>query len=170
MRDDGKLPIVKGRVKWFNLQRQYGFIVSEKDEDILIHQNALREIGLSSLAEGTEVEVSIHEDQGRKQVASIFSVIPPHHADIIGKNAVAIPQEVLETTPTVPARVKWYSLPKGYGFANIFGKKYDVFLPANAVQAAGLSGLVAGEAIAIKAIESERGWTAVQILRWPEAK
>lgn len=55
-----------GTVKWFNIDKGFGFIVRENGEDLFIHFRALREGqgGTENLAEGLRVEYQI--GQGRK--------------------------------------------------------------------------------------------------------
>jgi len=55
-----------GTVKWFNVDKGFGFIVRENGEDLFIHFRALREGqgGTENLAEGLRVEYQI--GQGRK--------------------------------------------------------------------------------------------------------
>lgn len=53
--------MAKGRVKWFNNQKGYGFIVAEdhpedKGEDIFVHYSVIQEDGFKTLKEGQEVE------------------------------------------------------------------------------------------------------------------
>ena len=49
----------KGRVKWFNNQKGYGFIQDESGKDIFVHYTGLNMPGFKSLEEGNEVEFDI---------------------------------------------------------------------------------------------------------------
>ena len=57
----------KGRVKWFNNQKGYGFIQDESGKDIFVHYTGLNMPGFKSLEEGNEVEFDIV--QGEKVTA-----------------------------------------------------------------------------------------------------
>ncbi|MDZ7373760.1 MAG: cold-shock protein [candidate division KSB1 bacterium] len=46
----------RGRVKWFNEQKGYGFIQQEDGEDVFVHYTAIEEEGFKTLQEGQEVE------------------------------------------------------------------------------------------------------------------
>ena len=48
---------VKGRVKWFDPGKGFGFVVSnEGGADILLHANVLRNFGQSSVADGSDID------------------------------------------------------------------------------------------------------------------
>lgn len=55
---------MKGRVKWFNDSKGYGFI--ETDEgDVFVHHSAIEGQGYRSLREGQEVELEVGQgDKG----------------------------------------------------------------------------------------------------------
>jgi CspA family cold shock protein len=56
--------MASGTVKWFDLNRGYGFIRPEQGEDVFVHISALQASGLETLQEGQAVEFDI--EQGRK--------------------------------------------------------------------------------------------------------
>jgi len=59
----------KGKVKWFNERKGYGFIETEKGEDIFVHYSDIEGDGFKSLIEGDEVEFDVVEgDKGPKAV------------------------------------------------------------------------------------------------------
>ena len=49
----------RGRVKWFNDKKGYGFIEQENGEDVFVHFSAITEEGFKSLSEGQEVEFEV---------------------------------------------------------------------------------------------------------------
>ncbi len=51
--------MAKGRVKWFNDKKGYGFISRENDSDIFVHFSAIKKDGFKTLNEGDEVEFEI---------------------------------------------------------------------------------------------------------------
>jgi CspA family cold shock protein len=55
----------KGRVKWFNENKGYGFIEQENGEDVFVHYSVIDMDGYKTLLEGVEVEFeAVHGDKG----------------------------------------------------------------------------------------------------------
>jgi CspA family cold shock protein len=53
---------LKGKVKWFNAAKGYGFINSEdQTKDIFVHYSAIEMEGYKTLEEGQEVEFTLEE-------------------------------------------------------------------------------------------------------------
>ena len=49
----------KGKVKWFNDAKGYGFIEQEGGEDVFVHFSAIHMDGFKTLAEGQQVEFEV---------------------------------------------------------------------------------------------------------------
>ena len=52
---------MKGRVKWFNNEKGYGFIEYKENEDIFVHYSAISQAGYKTLTEGQYVEFNLVE-------------------------------------------------------------------------------------------------------------
>ena len=53
---------LKGKVKWFNGKKGYGFIEREdKEKDVFIHVSALRDAGMKGLEDGQALTFDIEE-------------------------------------------------------------------------------------------------------------
>ena len=61
----------KGRVKWFNDKKGYGFIEQEGGEDVFVHFSAIQGAGYRTIAENDMVEVEIIEGPKGKQAAHL---------------------------------------------------------------------------------------------------
>lgn len=55
--------MAKGRVKWFNDQKGYGFIEQEDGPDVFVHHSGIEGAGFKSLNEGDEVTFDVEEGQ-----------------------------------------------------------------------------------------------------------
>ena len=62
---------MKGRVKWFNNEKGYGFIEYTEKEDIFVHYSAIRQDGYKSLEEGQVVEFKLLETEKGLQALDV---------------------------------------------------------------------------------------------------
>ncbi|AHM04983.1 Cold shock protein CspB [Roseibacterium elongatum DSM 19469] len=158
--------IVKGRVKWFDAGKGFGFILSDDGgPDILLHANVLRNFGQGSVAEGAAITVLANETPRGLQAYEVLAIEPPA-PDADGGGLGADLPEAPADAPFLAARVKWFDKAKGFGFANIFGQPEDVFIHVEILRRHGLSDLQAGEAVAMKVVEGPRGKLAAEVRSW----
>ena len=61
-----------GTVKWFSVQKGFGFIVnSATGKDVFVHISAVEKAGLTKLSEGQEIEFEIEENRGKATAVNL---------------------------------------------------------------------------------------------------
>jgi CspA family cold shock protein len=63
--------VPKGKVKWFNNLKGYGFIAREDGPDVFVHYSAITADGYRSLDEGVEVEFEIKQGPKGPQAENV---------------------------------------------------------------------------------------------------
>ncbi len=64
----------RGRVKWFNERRGFGFIERDDGDDLFVHYSAIQMEGFKTLEEGQEVEFDIVEGEKGLQATNVTAV------------------------------------------------------------------------------------------------
>jgi len=62
----------KGKVKWFNGAKGYGFIQRSTGEDVFVHYSVIQDQGYKSLNEGEEVEFEVATGPKGLQAANVI--------------------------------------------------------------------------------------------------
>jgi cold shock protein len=63
--------MAKGRVKWFNDQKGFGFIEVSGEKDVFVHHSSIRGEGFKSLREGDEVEFEVSQGPKGPQASNV---------------------------------------------------------------------------------------------------
>jgi CspA family cold shock protein len=65
---------MKGKVKWFNDSKGYGFIEQDGGEDVFVHFSAIQMDGFKTLAEGQTVEFEVKTGDKGLAASSVMRV------------------------------------------------------------------------------------------------
>lgn len=65
---------MKGKVKWFNESKGFGFIEQESGNDVFVHYSAIEGSGFKTLVEGDEVEFEVVEGPKGLQASKVTKV------------------------------------------------------------------------------------------------
>ncbi len=65
---------MKGKVKWFNAEKGFGFIEREGGSDVFVHYSAIQSDGFKTLDDGQEVEFDEVEGARGPQAANVVKL------------------------------------------------------------------------------------------------
>lgn len=66
---------IKGKVKWFNDQKGYGFITPEDGSpDVFVHHTAIQGDGFRTLSENQSVEFEVQQTDKGPRAAKVIKV------------------------------------------------------------------------------------------------
>ncbi len=66
--------VLRGKVKWFNNDKGYGFVDYKENEDIFVHYSAIKQDGFKTLSEGQIVEFDLIETEKGLQAVNVVEV------------------------------------------------------------------------------------------------
>ena len=153
---------LRGKVKWFNAVKGYGFLALDIDNsDAFLHVTTLRQSGHEDLKPGATVTCAGVRGPKGWQVMKVIDV------DL----STAIPQ-VTRPSPVpdgiamsdyIGALVKWYNNERGYGFVTREAEEGDIFVHAAVLRRHGLDSLAPGQKVMIRIAEGQKGLQVVEI-------
>lgn len=169
---------VKGRVKWFDTTKGFGFIVSKDlSGDVLLHKTVVEAFGCTAILDGATVECDVVQkirgDGSKFQALKLHSVDPAKgdggEDEYVRKEPRA--REILQepTGPAIEAECKWFSRPKGFGFVTSAKADGDIFVHMDLLRRCGLRELKPGQKVVVRAGRGSKGLTATEIHLVPEA-
>ncbi len=161
-----------GRVKWYDADRGYGFVVPDGgDRDILLHASCVKASGRTSIPEGAVVSMRVVQgDRGLQAVELVdVGIVEEPEEEMPGVRPSDLAVELDGAGELVAARVKWFDKLKGFGFVNVFGDSADVFIHMETLRRCGFNDLMPGEGVAVRTADGPRGLMAVEVRTWEAA-
>ena len=156
---------LSGSVKWYSIERGYGFVIcDESGEEALLHENTLRDYGLSHIPENSSVRAFFDRNEKGLQIKKVIDVELPEGSSVtkLGEGDL----DAFDDTQFVPARVKWFDQGRGYGFVNLHKETGDFFLHVEVLRKAGIAKVSTGEALSVIVSNVERGAVVDAIGPW----
>src|SRR5687768_9891206 len=158
----------KGIVKFFNAQKGFGFIVRDDGgEDVFVHISAVEQAGLTGLAEGQPLSLTLVDRGGRVSATDLKIEgdplpVPERSAPREGGgfgDRNGGPQRQL-TGEKATGTVKFFNAMKGFGFISRDDGQPDAFVHISAVERAGMVSLNEGDRLGFELEVDRRGKTA----------
>ena len=170
---------VKGRVKWFDVSKGYGFIVSsDLSGDVLLHKTVVEAFGCTAILDGATVECDVVQKikgvESKFQALRLLKVDPAKaglgHDDATRREPRARDMAAQEPSgPAIEAECKWFSRPKGFGFVTSPRADGDIFVHMELLRQFGMRELKPGQKVVVRAGKGTKGLTATEIHLVPEA-
>ena len=66
--------MLKGKVKWFDTKKGFGFIQSEDGDDVFVHYTSIQTEGFKNLEQDQEVTFDITEGKKGPQASNVKAV------------------------------------------------------------------------------------------------
>ncbi len=64
--------MAKGKVKWFNYNKGYGFIAPDDgSKDVFVHVSEVEKAGIDNLSEGQEITYEIKSENGKNSAVDL---------------------------------------------------------------------------------------------------
>jgi CspA family cold shock protein len=159
---DGGSVELRGKVKWFNAVKGYGFLALDSDNsDAFLHVTTLRQAGHEDLKPGATVVCAGVRGPKGWQVMKVI--------EVDSSTAVAVPPKVLpipdgiEMGEYTTALVKWYNNERGYGFVTREAQDGDIFVHAAVLRRHGMESLAPGQKVLIRITEGDKGLQVTEI-------
>lgn len=151
---------LEAKVKWYNPEKGYGFLVSEDDiGDVFMHFSVLDAAGCRRVEEGDQIVCDVGAGMQGRQVLRVLEVkfAPREPRFSPSANAIRSFSFDPEALEEVDGVVKWFNPLKGFGFIYPDDGDRDIFFHASVLRAAGYESLEPGVRVRIKTSLSERG-------------
>lgn len=171
---------VTGTVKWFNQEKGYGFVVSDDVEgDILLHKSVVEAYGAHAVLEGTTVEIDVIQKVKGLQARKVHSMDErtaskgaPNGAGADSEGEVKRQRRDIvlpeATGPAIEAYIKWFSRPKGFGFAVPVAGGGDIFVHMDLLRRCGIRELRQNQRVLVRVTQTDRGMSATDVALLPE--
>lgn len=178
--NEGSRPIsqasAKGRVKWFNSTKGYGFITLDGGGDAFCHASALQASGHADVPPGTTIVCDLADSQRGLQVVAVHSVdtstaeapAPRGPRRDFGGGGFGGGyggggyggggyRDSAPSGPMVEGKVKFFNDQKGFGFVMPDSGSGDIYLHASALRRSGIQAVEPDQRIRYSTRQGNKG-------------
>ena len=159
----------KGRVKWFNATKGYGFITLDNGGDAFCHASALQAAGHAELPQGATLVCDLADSARGLQVVSIHSVdLSTAEAPAPrgprrefggggGRFGGGFHRDSGPSGPMVEGKIKFFNDQKGFGFVMPDNGAGDIYLHASALRRSGVQAVEPDQRIRYSTRQGNKG-------------
>ena len=155
----------KGKVKWFNATKGYGFITLDNGGDAFCHASALQATGHSDVQPGTTIICDLADSQRGLQVVTVHSVdtstaeAPSRgpRRDFGGGGGFHHHRDSGPSGPMVEGKIKFFNDQKGFGFVMPDNGSGDIYLHASALRRSGVQAVEPDQRIRYSTRQGNKG-------------
>ena len=157
----------KGKVKWFNPTKGYGFITLDNGGDAFCHASALQAAGHGEVQPGTTVVCDLADSQRGLQVVAVHSVDtstaeapsrgPRREFGGGGFGGGGFHRDSGPSGPMVEGKVKFFNDQKGFGFVMPDNGSGDIYLHASALRRSGVQAVEPDQRIRYSTRQGNKG-------------
>lgn len=177
-------PPMQATVKWFNVEKRFGFVELENGTQAFMHVRPLEAAGFNSVPEGATLRVRVADGQKGPQVTEVLEVDTSTASPVqraprsfdggprggmgggggMGRSGGGGGfQRPTGPTEEKQGTVKWYNPEKGFGFIAPEEGGKDIFVHVTALERSGLSDLAEGQRVRMAVRQSPKGLEAQSI-------
>ncbi|MDB5187773.1 MAG: cold-shock protein [Candidatus Kaiserbacteria bacterium] len=154
---------VRGRVKWFDINKGFGFIIPDDDgSDVLLHVSTCQAFGCESVPEGATILFTPEQRSKGVRVDRIISVDESTATLTPATSGCVNATDVKALSGLEIVVVKWFNQVRGFGFVTRGEGTEDIFLHMELVRKAGLLAPKPGDSLLVRYGKGDKGLIATE--------